>query len=194
MARPYGADSAATQLALLDAAEQQFSQLSYAGATNKSIADAVGLSTGSIYHYFGSKANLYAAVTQRALDNLARGFLEHLDRQATFKRRVQALAASAANLNKEFPHAAGLVANLRSEARQHPELVQVIAVAEQSIRQMFEAVVTQAHAHGELTHLSKDDMVDVFVAVTDGFARFAVGSDPAREARMLKTFAAMLDG
>jgi len=39
-----------------------FAQRGYEGTTNRAIADGCGLTGAAIYHYFDSKAELYAAV------------------------------------------------------------------------------------------------------------------------------------
>jgi AcrR family transcriptional regulator len=53
-----------------------FAQRGYEGTTNRAIADGCGLTGAAIYHYFDSKAELYAAVYEavfaRVFDELER--------------------------------------------------------------------------------------------------------------------------
>jgi AcrR family transcriptional regulator len=52
---------------ILDAAESQFAERGYAGATLRDVAAEVGLRTPSLYNHFPSKESLYAAVLERGI-------------------------------------------------------------------------------------------------------------------------------
>lgn len=54
--------------ALLDAAEKLFTTRSVADVTVEEIAATAGVAIGSVYNHFGSKAGLYAALVEKALD------------------------------------------------------------------------------------------------------------------------------
>ena len=47
-----------------------FASQGYDGTTNRAIAEAGGLSGAAIYHYFDSKAELYAAVYEAVFDRV----------------------------------------------------------------------------------------------------------------------------
>lgn len=53
---------------ILDAAEEEFVQRGYRGATIQAIADRAGLPKANIHYYFKSKANLYTSVLNNLLD------------------------------------------------------------------------------------------------------------------------------
>ena len=61
---------------ILDAAERLFAKRGYAGVGLSEVADVVGLGKSSLFHHFGSKAQLYAAVAARILRRIE----EHLVR------------------------------------------------------------------------------------------------------------------
>lgn len=192
MARKVGANADVTRQMLLDVAEQQFSQLSYAGATNQTLAREVGVSTGAIYHYYGSKADLYAQVCERALERLSRRFLGDVREGTNLKHAVHLLIEAAATHNREYPFTAGLLANLSAEARQHPEVAETVRKTQQTIRDLMGAVVDEVRADILIAGTDREDVIDVLVAVTDGFARFAVNVDQEHESRMLHTFAILV--
>ena len=74
--RPVGADVAvATRKKILDAATLCFAELGYAAASNREIAQRAGVTSGSLYHYFDSKAALYRAALQDANTILANAYL-----------------------------------------------------------------------------------------------------------------------
>jgi AcrR family transcriptional regulator len=67
LGRPLGADVAvATRTKIIDAATLCFAELGYAAASNREIARRAGITSGSLYHYFDSKAALYRAALQDA--------------------------------------------------------------------------------------------------------------------------------
>jgi alkylation response protein AidB-like acyl-CoA dehydrogenase/AcrR family transcriptional regulator len=53
---------------ILDAAADAFTQQSYDATTLDYIGDAIGVSKGSIYHHYRSKADLFVAVYRRAME------------------------------------------------------------------------------------------------------------------------------
>ncbi|OJW66060.1 MAG: hypothetical protein BGO65_03145 [Afipia sp. 64-13] len=63
-------NAAETRQRILDAALQQFSEKTYAGARIEAIATQAGVNTRMLYHYFGDKDGLYVAVLERVLSDL----------------------------------------------------------------------------------------------------------------------------
>lgn len=57
--------------AILDAARSRFSSAPYPAVSAAEVARASGSSTGLVFHYFGSKAQLYAEVVRGAAQDLA---------------------------------------------------------------------------------------------------------------------------
>ena len=57
-----------TRRSILDAASREFAALGFAGARTDAIAAAAGVNKRMLYHYFGDKAQLYAAVLTARLD------------------------------------------------------------------------------------------------------------------------------
>ncbi len=60
--------TAETRKALVDAAIHTIYKLGYAGATSALIAEAAGVSSGSIVHHFGTRAELMAEVVRVVFD------------------------------------------------------------------------------------------------------------------------------
>ena len=60
-------NSAATKLRLLDAAEHEFAARGFTGVRLRDIAEAAGVQSALIHHYFGDKQGLYRAVLDRGL-------------------------------------------------------------------------------------------------------------------------------
>ena len=54
--------TAATQALLLDAGRQLFASSGFAAVSTQAVVDAAGVTRGALYHQFGDKAGLFAAV------------------------------------------------------------------------------------------------------------------------------------
>ena len=57
-------DGAATRVAILDIARSQFGSHGFERTTIRSVASAAGVDPALVMHYFGSKAELFAAASQ----------------------------------------------------------------------------------------------------------------------------------
>lgn len=67
-----GGDGRETETRILDAAEQTFARLGFAGASTQEIAEQAGVTKAMIHYYFDSKERLYRAVLDRILFELYR--------------------------------------------------------------------------------------------------------------------------
>ena len=66
--RPAATDSAETRRALIEAARQCFGLYGFDKTSNGDIVKRAGVTTGPLYHHFGSKAELYGAVANDSID------------------------------------------------------------------------------------------------------------------------------
>lgn len=80
------ANAAATQAALRTAGRQLFGQLGYEATSLGALCAAAHVTTGALYHHFGDKKGLFAAVAEELDAHLV---------QLTAQARAQALAAGA---------------------------------------------------------------------------------------------------
>lgn len=69
-AAPRKRDAERTKASLMAAALKEFSQQGYSGARIEKIATRARCNIRMLYHYFGSKKNLYLAVLESAYDNI----------------------------------------------------------------------------------------------------------------------------
>jgi AcrR family transcriptional regulator len=76
--------------AILDAALDAFDERGYAAATIDDVRERSGASVGSIYHHFGGKEQLAAALYVRALADYQDGFVAALRRHRSARAGVRA--------------------------------------------------------------------------------------------------------
>src|SRR5689334_15109828 len=80
-----------TSTAILDAALDAFDQKGYHAATIEDVRERSGASVGSIYHHFGGKEQLAAALYVAILGDYQDGFLAALRRHRSARAGVRAV-------------------------------------------------------------------------------------------------------
>lgn len=174
LGRPKDVASAETRERLLNVARQAFARDGFDATTNRQIADAAGITTGAIYHYYPSKAELYAAVYDEVQTIVYSAFEEAIAPHDTLVARFGAVLDTAVALNREDPSIAGFVVGVASEAQRHPELRDLLRAASSQNTGFLHRLATEAKARGEL----RDDievaaLEDLLNAVLSGLARFS---------------------
>src|SRR5215467_10123248 len=107
-------DSECTRNAVLCAAERLFAEQGFAATSMRDISSASGVSHPLIHHHFGSKAELYAAVKRRLVEDYARRFPDAA-------RAVNRPISIPAEMRRLFQYIGGNPMLLRLCARTHVE-------------------------------------------------------------------------
>ena len=84
-----------SRAAILDAAEQLFAERGYAAASLADVGALAGVSRATPGYFFGSKAELYAAVMDRALDEVRSAVRAGRERGMASSRPVEEILAGA---------------------------------------------------------------------------------------------------
>jgi AcrR family transcriptional regulator len=151
--RPLGPKATRTREAILAAAACRFASGGYQGTTMAGVAEAAGLSLGTVYQYFRDRSDLVAALVQRNVtESLARPALPwrvadgEPALRAMLHRFVSSYAASAAlaSLWEEVTFVDGQLADLR-----------------RSLTRVFEGSVVI-----ELRRAARDGVIDPALATT----------------------------
>ncbi len=180
LGRPPAIDSAETRQKILEAARRAFARRGYDATTNKDIAEEVGITTGAIYHYFASKADLYVAVYAEVQVMIFDIFEKSIVGIDGFSERVAAALDEAVLINRRDPSIAGFVVGVPDERARHERLGERLAPLQNRGRTFFGALVEEAVARGELAaDVDSQAVSDMLTAITSGLARFStqVGTD-----------------
>lgn len=174
LGRPPDATGDATRQRILAAARDCFSRSGYGKTTNSDVATAVGITTGAIYHYFDSKPELFAAVTDEVTRIVFGTFEEAMAEETSFVGRFRALLDAASKLHAEDPSLARFSAMYPIELQRHPELAKVVDGARRGRAAGFFHDLAQAAVDaGELPpDLSATDVGNMIGALTLGLAYY----------------------
>ena len=124
LGRPPDTDSADTRRRILDIARLAFAQRGYGAATNRNLGTEAGITAGAIYHYFGSKLDLYIAVHDDVQERVYTRFNDAVSGPTTFRAKLEAVLDEAHVMNDEDPTLAQFLGALRVDMRRHDELAQ----------------------------------------------------------------------
>jgi len=103
--QPQQARSEATIEAVLQAAAHILGQRGWRGLTTNAVADAAGVSIGSLYQYFPNKLALVEAVRQRHFDEVLAILRAAADDKLPRARRIEALVDGMIGAHGRYPAA-----------------------------------------------------------------------------------------
>jgi AcrR family transcriptional regulator len=185
--RPLGAVSEETRARIVDAACRRFAEQGYAKTSNQDIARAAGVTTGALYHYFGSKAELFAAVHRRVQGVLLDVYRDAFAREKTCVAQLCAGLETAVTVSREHPGMSEFAAIAPVEIQRHRELGEILEADVEGVRSFFTHLVQEASRRGEIaTGVDTEAVVNVVIATFFGLAwlRAHVARDEEHEAAL----------
>jgi AcrR family transcriptional regulator len=177
LGRPPAAESGDTRERIVHAARHQFAELGYAATTNKSLADAAGVTTGAIYHYFDSKVDLYRAVNNDVQELVYSQFEAVVDDSDRFVDGLERVLDLAHRMNNEDPSLARFLGAVRIDIRRNPELRSLFKPATIRRDRFIQTLVDIGVATGELDVTDRERTVALVRALLVGLVD-AVSNDP----------------
>ncbi|MHB1129269.1 MAG: TetR/AcrR family transcriptional regulator [Ilumatobacteraceae bacterium] len=174
LGRPMACDAVETRTRLLLEARRSFANAGFDATTNRAIADAVGITTGAIYHYFPSKLDLYVAVYAEVQDLVYSAFEHASDDHRHFVDKFSAILDSLVKLNVADPSLTCFVVGVAAESQRHPELMVAIKPFRernsQFLHQLCANAIAQGQIHDDISVYALQDLIDVLLS---GLARFS---------------------
>ncbi len=168
--RPVAADGDATRARILAVARTTFANLGYAATTFRLLAESTGLAPSAIYNYYGSKAELYAAVHDEVKHEVYTDWmLPAIAGTTTFIDRIDALLDSFVASLADGPVAPRFLATARVDTARHPELASIRDALAAQRSGLFADAVDLGIATGELHEADREELLAFLEAVTIGF-------------------------
>ena len=174
LGRPPLIDSSETRGQIIVAARAAFARRGFDATTNREIAAAVGITTGAIYHYFTSKAELYVAVYAEVQDLVYTAFEKAAAAHGSFVERLSGILDAAVAVNRRDPSIAGFVVGVAGEVQRHPGLGPAVADYRRRGRDFLAGLVDEAAVAGEFAPgVEPEAVADMAYAVMNGLAAFS---------------------
>lgn len=165
--RPADSDGR-TRQRILAAAQECFAESGYAGASTHMVAARVGLTTGALYHHFGSKRELYLAVLEEAEQTVYGRFRAATEPHGPFGAKVAAVLEEAAGLHVAEPTLAGFVQSVTSDVARHPDLREEFASSWTQRDTFLSDVVKAGVASGEIRAADRAVVLDTLATLVTG--------------------------
>ena len=172
LGRPPATDSADTRRRLLDIARVAFAERGFDAATNRNLGLEAGITAGAIYHYFGSKLDLYAAVHDDVHGQVYSRLREAVAAHQTFRAQIEAILDCSHEMNKEDHSLAQFLGSVRVDMRRNPELRDAVLEASLNGQRFFDALVQNGVSTGEIAAADRLRVTalvrTLLVGLTDG--------------------------
>lgn len=194
--RPPAGDSAETRRRILHAARQRFARDGFRATTNRLIADDVGISSSALYHYFESKAELYAAVYCDTIDDVYTAFEAAARTRDHVLDQYTAVLDKACELQAVDPSITGFLVAVAQETQRHPDLLTLLAPQRGRHTRFFAELVAGGMERGEVApDIDATAVADLLGAVLTGLARMAAAAgDPQRYVDAVAVLQRYFDG
>ena len=193
LGRPPATDSGDTKRRILDIAREMFSVHGYEVATNRDIASAAGITSGALYHYFGSKLDLYLAVHEDVQAGVYESFSNATINLETFTEMFLAVLEVAHDMNENDPSVARFVGAVRVDAQRHPEMAAALSPRSTQREVFFTRLIDVGVKTGEIDEQQRSFalafLLTVLVGLTD-----AVSADNAQHKQAIEAIKMVMTG
>jgi AcrR family transcriptional regulator len=190
--RPVDSDGL-TRERILFAARECFAEAGYAAASTHMVASRVGLTTGALYHHFGSKRELYLAVFAEVEQLVDERFRSVAKSHTTFTAKVEAILDETVRLNVTDPAVAGFALSVTGDVARHPDLREAFTSAWARRDFFFGEVVDAGIDSGELAAADRNVVLDTVTTLVTGLLVISNGI-PAAQARAVEGAKRLLAG
>ncbi len=172
LGRPPDTDSTETRERILTIARSAFASGGFDASTNRELATRAGITSGALYHYFGSKLDLYLAVHHDVQARIYARFNEAVENATGFLGKFDAVLDVAHELNAHDPTFAAFLGAVRTDMRRHPEIKVALGVQARRREEFFVGLVDMGVASGEISPANREVMIEfvaiILVGLTDG--------------------------
>lgn len=193
LGRPPATDSAETRRRILDVARRAFATRGYDSTTNRDLGADAGITAGAIYHYFGSKLDLYLAVTEHVQTLVFGRFEAALARGDSFRGKFECLLDEAHELNKEDPSLAQFLASGRVDMRRDTDLRKALTAFARRRDKFFDRMIAVGLETGEIDPADRETVKAVVMTILVGL-NDAVSDERAVHRRAIDGIKALIEG
>ena len=117
-----------------------FSERGMSATTIREIADAVGLNSGTLYHYFNSKDAIVSEILRSFLTDLVRNYASVLTETETARHRLGRMVRVSLEVADQHPYATEIYQNEIENLDALPEYAEIAGAVESSHRAWFDVV------------------------------------------------------
>jgi AcrR family transcriptional regulator len=193
LGRPPSTDSAGTRQRILDTARLSFATRGYGAATNRSLGAEANLTAGAIYHYFGSKLDLYLAVYDDVQGRVYSRFDAAVEGPTTFRGKIDAVLDASFEMNRDDPTLAQFLGSVRVDSRRDAELRGALAPIASRRSAYFDRIIRVGVRTGEIRKADRARVSALVQTLLIGLTD-AMSGDLVQHRLAIDAIKAVLDG
>jgi AcrR family transcriptional regulator len=159
---------------IMEAALACFIRKGYNNTTMDDIVAESGLSKGTLYWYFKSKDDLFAAAIMSLLMDVGEEAVAALEQYTTAADKLRAVAQSAANLSKKVEGFFSLFLEFWASSPRREEAGQLWVGLLVQYKDIFVEVIEQGIRNGEFKPVDAEKLVWAMMAAYDGLAAYVM--------------------
>jgi len=125
---------------IVSTAAEMFARKGIRSTTVREIADAVGVLSGSLYHYFGSKDDIVREILMSFLDAIRASYAEVLSHGGDAARTLREVVLVSLLVGRQQPDATAIYQNELRYLRESPQFKEVLAAAADVQRVWLEVI------------------------------------------------------
>jgi AcrR family transcriptional regulator len=192
LGRPSGSDGEVTRRRILDAAQRCFADQGYRETSNRIVAEAAGLTPGTIYHYFANKRDLFMTVHREIQQEIQQEVSTVVQSSTTFAEAMERLLESFLNLYMRHPIHSKFTAVVRTEALRNPDISS--ARADQDWRNLYHQLTDLGVASGEIQEADARAVRHVLSTIVLGIAQHGSEASQADHVECLRAMERLFQG
>jgi AcrR family transcriptional regulator len=166
--------SAERRAQIIEAALACFARKGYNNTTMDDIVAESGLSKGSLYWYFKSKDDLFAAALLSVFVDIGEESVAALEGCATASDKLRAIARTAAQIGRGIEGLFGLLLEFWASSPRREEAGQLWMDLLVQYKDMTVEVVEEGIRSGEFKPVDAEELVWAMMAAYDGLAAYAM--------------------
>ena len=146
-----------------------FATRGYDASAVSAVAAHADLAPSAVYHYFGSKAELYESVFDVTADAIWSDLGAAANSHTTLRANIVQMVDDARTLSDSRPHHSDFLALVPMEARLHPEFAHLLDRRSKYQDNMFGSLAQLGIVSGELTGFDETEATEILRSLVMGW-------------------------
>lgn len=181
--------------AILQAAEEVFARLGLAPAKIADIAQAAGMSYGLVYHYFGTKEAVFAALVEQAARSIGMLLRYLTERPGTPLERLAWLTEAMLEGLKQHPARMAVMLEALLKEAVPEDVRQMARASNEQLRRAVRELLAAGQSTGEIAAGEPEVLANLYLSLMNGVAMTVLAERPGstqlpQMEQILRVFAA----
>jgi AcrR family transcriptional regulator len=157
-----------TRKAIIEAAEELFTQQGYTSAGVAEICDAAGVSKGAFYHHFATKQAIFMELMEDRLASINQAMQLVLDNEQQVPDALMSLASMGKLLFLSESKHLNIIMEFWEQARHDPETWKAAGAPYERYQQFLAQIIRKGVEEGSLREVNPEDVSQLIIAIATG--------------------------